>query len=110
MDRWLAVISDLHISEGALDDFDDELEGHLETFLFWLANFPEPSYLVINGEFLDFVQASPGSGRELEDTKDGIPFCFTEGQSVDKLCAIQKAHPRTFAALKAFLSAREDTR
>ena len=111
MDRWLAVISDLHISEGMLDDFGHELEGHLIAFLDWLANHPEPAELVINGDFLDFVQASPWSGSSLEDTTmEGIPLCFSELQSVEKLDAIQRAHPQTFAAMRAFLSARADNR
>src|SRR6516162_443076 len=111
MDRWLAVISDLHIGEGVLDDFDQELEGHLVEYLDWLGDRPEPVELVINGDFLDFAQASPWSGGDLEDTTaQGIPLCFTEPQSVGKLTAIQSAHPKIFAALNAFLLRRDENR
>lgn len=110
MDRWLAIISDLHISEGQLDDFDDELEAQLTAFLEWLGSRPEPAELVINGDFLDFVQASPWSGRSLEgQTAEGYPLCFTEQQSCEKLVNIKAAHPQTFAALGNFLS-REQNR
>jgi hypothetical protein len=51
MDRWLAIISDLHIGEGILDDFDRELEEHLIGFLRFLANRPQPCELLINGDF-----------------------------------------------------------
>jgi UDP-2,3-diacylglucosamine pyrophosphatase LpxH len=111
MDRAIFVISDLHISNGALDDFDEELEGHLASFLTWITRRPEPCELVINGDFLDFVQASPWSGRELESaTKDGIALCFSEIQSVAKLEAIGRAHPSVFSGLNTFLSARPENR
>ena len=86
-----------------------ELEGHLASFLTWITHRPEPSELVINGDFLDFVQASPWSGSELEDeTSEGVPLCFSEQQSIDKLQAIGRAHPSVFARLKTFLAARDD--
>jgi UDP-2,3-diacylglucosamine pyrophosphatase LpxH len=111
MDRWLAIISDLHVGEGILDDFDQELEEHLIGFLNFLANRPQPSELVVNGDFLDFAQATPWSGSELEgSTTEGIPLCFSELQSTAKFEAIRKAHPDTFAALKTFLSQRPGNR
>src|SRR2546426_318019 len=107
MDRAIFVISDLHISNGALDDFDEELEQHLADFLIWITRRPESCELVINGDFLDFVQGSPWSGRELEGvTKEGVPLCFSEAQSVAKLQAIGRAHPSVFRYLRTFLSAR----
>ncbi len=111
MRRWLAVISDLHISEGSLDDFDDELEAHLINFLGWLGGHPEPAELVINGDFLDFVQATPWSGRNLEAfTADGIPLCFSEEQSREKLRNIKAAHEKTFSALANFLARQSGNR
>jgi UDP-2,3-diacylglucosamine pyrophosphatase LpxH len=111
MNRWLAVISDLHISEGALDDFDAELESHLISFLEWLGARPEPAELVVNGDFLDFVQASPWTGDDLEaSTAGGVPLCFTQDHSVQKLDAIRKAHPQIFGALKGFLSTNKSNR
>ncbi|HVR58100.1 MAG TPA: hypothetical protein VMT72_14890 [Pseudolabrys sp.] len=109
MDRWLFIISDLHISVGDLDDFDPELEGHLVDFLSSLCDRLEPVELILNGDFLDFVQAPPWSGNDLESaTSADIPLCFTEEQSVLKLSAIQAAHGRTFDALRKFLSANEN--
>jgi len=108
---WLIVISDLHASEGDLEDFDQELEGHFVAFLDSFARRAEPTELVLNGDFLDFVQASPFFGSDLERTReDGIPLCFTEAQSVEKFEAIQRAHPRMFTALAAFLGARRENR
>jgi UDP-2,3-diacylglucosamine pyrophosphatase LpxH len=109
MDRWLFIISDLHISVADLDDFDPELEEHLVAFLSSLCDRREPVELILNGDFLDFVQAPPWSGKDLESaTSDGIPLCFTEEQSISKLCAIEAAHERTFVALKNFLSSNEN--
>lgn len=106
--RRLVIISDLHISNGELDDFDQEIEGHLLTFLEHIAAGEDGCELIINGDFLDFVQATPWSGASLEScTTDGIPLCFTEEQSVAKLSAIAKDHPRVFSGLQAFLAANE---
>lgn len=111
MTRWLIVISDLHASEGALEDFDQELEAHFAAFLASFAQRSAPTELVINGDFLDFVQASPSSGPDLErTTEEGIPLCFAETQSSEKFRAIQRAHPRLFTALAEFLGARRDNR
>ncbi|MDF0521732.1 metallophosphoesterase [Bradyrhizobium yuanmingense] len=107
MHRWLAIISDLHISDGMLDDFDDELETQLIEFLDWFGNLHGPAELVLNGDFLDFVQASPWEGSALEDEAiDGTPLCFTQAQSLEKLANIERAHPRTLDALKQFLASQ----
>jgi UDP-2,3-diacylglucosamine pyrophosphatase LpxH len=107
--QYLAVISDLHISCGALDDFDAELEGHYVAFLRWLGERGGPTELVINGDFLDFVQAAPAEGRFLEDvSSSGVPLCFTEEQSLEKLSAILEAHPSVFAAIRDFLAASKE--
>lgn len=107
----LVVVSDHHISEGKLDDFDQELEGHWVAFVESLAAQPHAVELVINGDFLDFVQATPWSGANLEDhTEDGVPLCYTQRKSRDKLAAIAAAHPEVFAVLRRFLDARPDHR
>jgi UDP-2,3-diacylglucosamine pyrophosphatase LpxH len=109
--RAIAIISDLHLGEGVLDDFDAELEGHLVEFLERLETLPDPTELIVNGDFLDFAQATPWRGADLEATAaDGTPLCFTEGQSIAKLTAICQAHPRTMGALRSFLGARDDNR
>jgi UDP-2,3-diacylglucosamine pyrophosphatase LpxH len=111
MNRSLVIISDLHMSNGPLEDFDEDLEGHLVSFLKWLTEHEDPFELVVNGDFLDFVQAVPYSGRNLESATDvGIPLCFSEEQSLEKFDAIRRAHPMVFSALRAFLSARDENR
>jgi UDP-2,3-diacylglucosamine pyrophosphatase LpxH len=95
----LVVISDLHVGSGPLDDCDAELESGLASFLRDIAASPEPTTLVINGDFLDFAQAEPWQGKELESsTADGVPLCFTEEQSVEKLKGIVRAHRPIFEA------------
>jgi UDP-2,3-diacylglucosamine pyrophosphatase LpxH len=65
--------------------------------------------LVINGDFLDFVQAEPWSGSDLEATgEDEIPLCFTAAQSMAKLESIHCAHTSVFEALTAFSAAHPD--
>jgi UDP-2,3-diacylglucosamine pyrophosphatase LpxH len=106
-ERHIIVISDLHISAAALDDFDRELEQHFVGFLEdELAQRPYPLELVINGDFLDFVQAPPHAGRDLQaHSVEKIPLCFTQRQSREKLAAIHAAHVPTFRALGRFLAA-----
>lgn len=100
----IVVISDLHISACALDDFDCELEGHFVRFLDELRQTGQRTELVINGDFLDFVQAPPAWGDDLRsETTCGIRLCFTENQSLEKLEAIYQAHKPVFVALSAFL-------
>ena len=107
----LIVISDLHIASGPLDDCDAELEHHFVAFLERLSQEKTGIELVLNGDFLDFVQAEPWSGSDLEsESADGIPLCFTEEQSIAKLESIYAAHRPVFGALKGFLNACPDNR
>jgi UDP-2,3-diacylglucosamine pyrophosphatase LpxH len=100
----VTVISDLHVGAGVLDDCDAELERGLVAFLKELAARQEPIELVFNGDFLDFAQAPPWEGRELESTAEGsVGVCFTEEQSIAKLDAIIGSHPAIFEALRDFL-------
>jgi UDP-2,3-diacylglucosamine pyrophosphatase LpxH len=102
------VLSDLHVSAGPLDDFDAELEKHFCDFLATLGQRRTPVELVINGDFLDFVQAPRWEGADLSSTSaDGLDLCFTEQQSLDKLKAIHGQHPRLFDALGEFVRARQ---
>lgn len=106
--RNIIVISDLHIGAGVLDDFDDELESCFCDFLMKLSSENMPAELVINGDFLDFVQASPWNKKGLRSvTKDNIPLCYTEDQSVEKLTEIHKSHENVFRAVGNFLGASE---
>lgn len=110
MGTKLITISDLHISAQALDDFDPEIESKFVAFLAELASRRDAVELVINGDFLDFVQAPPAEGTALEgiSSAEGQPLCFTESQSGEKLEAICKAHPLVFISLSGFLSAKSD--
>lgn len=104
--RTLIVISDLHLGGGdALDDCDRELEDHLVDFLGELSRRQAPVELIINGDFLDFAQAPPWRGKELESATAGnVPLCFSEKQSSTKFSNIGSAHARVFTALGGFLS------
>ena len=108
--KHIIVVSDLHISSGQLDDFDRELEGHFMRFLEGdLARRPYPVELVINGDFLDFVQAPPYSGPGLQaQSPEKLPLCFTQEQSREKLAAIHAAHGPTFDALQEFLASKSN--
>ena len=73
------VISDIHVGAGALDDCDAELERCLIEFVGDLSSTDGPIELVINGDFLDFVQAPPLDGSDLQGlAPDGQRLCFTE--------------------------------
>lgn len=105
------VISDLHIGAGPLDDCDHELEAGLCAYLQQLATDGAKYELVIAGDFLDFAQAPPAEGRDLTATSiRGIPLCFTEAQSKEKLHAILNAHPAVSAALRQFLDGNHSNR
>jgi UDP-2,3-diacylglucosamine pyrophosphatase LpxH len=111
VERLLHIISDIHVGEGPLDDFESELQELLIAFLRRLVATSVPVELVINGDFLDFAQASPWSGATLEsETGDGIPLCFTLGQSLQKFNAIHDAHRALFDAFAWFLSAKPENR
>ncbi|HEX8317681.1 MAG TPA: metallophosphoesterase [Longimicrobium sp.] len=98
------VLSDLHLGAGPLDDFDAVIEEHFCTFLSELSSSDQPTELVINGDFIDFVQAPPSEGHELEaETDRGIPLCFTEVQSNEKLSAVLNEHKKAFVALQEFV-------
>lgn len=80
--RKIFIIGDIHVGAGRLDDCDAELEGHLCSFFQMLAAREEAVELVINGDFLEFIQAPPWQGGGLESkTLDNVPLCFTAEQS-----------------------------
>jgi hypothetical protein len=65
----------------------------------------------IAGEFfnslLNFAQAEPWQSKDLESsTSDGIPLCFTEEQSLEKLKGIVSAHRAVFDGLARLASAK----
>lgn len=100
----IVVISDVHVGGGELDDFTAELQEHLVRFLSELSVLTEPVELVINGDFFDFATAEPWDDAQLESqTADGMPLCFTEAQSCQKLEMIIRGHQAIFDALARFL-------
>ncbi|HEV2806210.1 MAG TPA: metallophosphoesterase [Chthoniobacterales bacterium] len=102
------VISDLHIGSGQLDDCDDEIEDCLVRFLHECSSEDLSVELIINGDFLDFVQAEPWQGADFESEHEGLPLCFTEEQSKGKFEAIVASHRPVFTALGTFLAANAD--
>lgn len=110
-ERSIVVISDVHIGAGPLDDFDTPLEAHLCDFLQKLSERVQPVEFVVNGDFLEFIQAPPWCGPELESrTPDNIPLCFTQDQSLKKLRAIHEAHSSVFEVLGRLLESPRDNR
>lgn len=98
------VISDLHVGAGQTDDCDEELEGLTASFINRIGSRGRRE-LIIAGDFLDFAQAPPWKGAELEGiSEEGVRLCFTEPQSLQKLDAIAARHPRIFEALGAFIA------
>jgi UDP-2,3-diacylglucosamine pyrophosphatase LpxH len=59
------IISDLHVGAGPLDDCDHELDALLTSFIEEIAR-QDHVELIIAGDFLDFVQAPPWEGNQLE--------------------------------------------
>jgi UDP-2,3-diacylglucosamine pyrophosphatase LpxH len=101
----VVIVSDLHVGGGSLDDFDAKIELEFISFIAQLSSRPFHTQLVINGDFLEFVQAEPWDDPALRASVDDISLCFTEEQSVQKLEAIVRYHPNVFAALGGFLDA-----
>lgn len=105
------VISDLHMGSGPVDDFDPEIEKLFLKFLDEWKSRGDAVELVINGDFLDFVQAPPYDGASLRSsTSDGIPLCFREEHSIQKLEAIARDHGPALRALGDFLEHRSTNR
>ncbi len=99
--RVVVVVSDLHMSDGgAQDDFvcgGDQFPRLLRE----LGSTPEGASgqieLFINGDFLDFVQASPETYK-LNSAK----YWCSEAESLRKLEAILNGHPDVFSELRKF--------
>lgn len=105
------IISDLHVGAGPLDDCDGEVERGLCDFLHQLATDGGEHELVIAGDFLDFAQAPPTEGHELEGQDPaGTLLCFSEEQSSAKLAAILASHPAIWDALRQFLDGHQGNR
>ncbi len=98
--RQLYIISDLHLCDGSrVEDFRSDDERALVSFLFRLGRLPNPT-LIINGDFIDFVQIQPGPQMWLDAKLDA-----TEADSLAKLDAAFQAHSPVFDALSRFVAA-----
>jgi UDP-2,3-diacylglucosamine pyrophosphatase LpxH len=103
------VVSDLHLSsEEALDDFYSDRE--FSEFLDYHAATYEHVHLVINGDWIDFLQTDPRPVRSAKDTAKQLdleeiwPINVTEDQVVTGLEKVVTRHPEFFTALKAFVA------
>jgi UDP-2,3-diacylglucosamine pyrophosphatase LpxH len=99
--RVTLIISDLHMGDGKPgDDFVFD-KDQLIKFLRNEADTPEGRKgeieLIINGDFLEFVQVNPQS-YELSSKE----FWCSEAESLAKLGCILRGHSDVFDALKAF--------
>ncbi len=62
------------------------MELEFVAFLSDLGGRVEPIELIINGDFLEFVQAEPWADADLSGkSQNGLLLCFTEAQSLAKL-------------------------
>src|SRR5262245_33111458 len=103
----VVVVSDLHMGSGVLDDFEPEMEQALVDFCQTRVAEEPSTELVINGDFLDFVQADPWQSPDFENvTPSGVPLCFTQKQSLTKLENIIGAHAAAFDALGKLLKSK----
>ncbi len=97
----LVIISDLHMCDGgAREDFLPADDHSLARFLDELGNHL-PLELVVNGDFIDFVQIQPRPKMWFDDRLDA-----NEYESIEKLeCAIA-AHEISFDAFQRFVARR----
>jgi len=103
------VVSDLHLSsEEALDDFYSDRE--FAEFLEYHAATYDRVHLVINGDWVDFLQTDPRPARSAKEASKQLdleeiwPINVTEDQVVTGLEKVATRHAEFFDALKAFLA------
>lgn len=95
----LYIISDLHLCDGtAVDDFAPDDERALVSLLFRLSRGPA-ALLIINGDFIDFVQIQPRPQMWSGSTLDA-----SEAESLEKLERTFRAHGPVFDALGRFVA------
>ena len=96
----LYIISDLHLCDNSrVEDFRASDERALVSFLFHIGRSAR-STLIINGDFIDFVQIQPRPHMWFNATLDA-----TEAESLEKLEAALRAHGPVFDALSRFIAA-----
>jgi UDP-2,3-diacylglucosamine pyrophosphatase LpxH len=95
----LYIISDLHLCDGtAVEDFQPDDERALVSLLFALGR-SRTATLIINGDFIDFVQVQPRPGMWRGPTLDAC-----EAESLEKLERVLRAHSPVFDALGRFVA------
>jgi UDP-2,3-diacylglucosamine pyrophosphatase LpxH len=102
------VVSDLHLSsEEALDDFYSDRE--FAEFLEYHAATYDRVHLIINGDWIDFLQTDPRPARSAKEASKQLdleeiwPIQVTEDQVVTGLEKVAARHAEFFDALRAFL-------
>ena len=98
------IVSDLHLgAEPALDDFiaDEEFADFLKHHA---SLWPE-LHLVINGDWIDYLQIDPYPEKRArrEDLEEVYPLRMTEDQAVAATQRTIDRHPLFFRALREFL-------
>jgi len=117
-DHNLLIISDLHLSEGIHPStkrfsrnedffFDEEFARFLAYYSDQSHGNDKPWHLIINGDFLDFLQvtsiddADESHSRDPERPKYGLGC--GEGETVHKLDRIMEGHKQFFKAMAKFI-------
>lgn len=117
-DDNLLIVSDLHLSQGRDPNtnrlspnedflFDEEFARFLAYYSDPSRRFGRPWHLIINGDFLDFLQVTciEGAAEELSRDRRKYGLGCGEPESVFKLKRIFLGHQLLFAALAKFLDA-----
>src|ERR1700730_18354068 len=100
MDKQAFVISDLHIGGGPADPQLEDFEQDDAFVKFLDAIAHDGTTLIINGDFIDFIQIPPYT------TPKPAYLLWTVQASMQKLQSAVAAHPGSFDALKRFIAAR----
>jgi UDP-2,3-diacylglucosamine pyrophosphatase LpxH len=101
----LYIISDLHLCDGSrVEDFRSVDERSLVAFLFRLSRAPRAT-LIVNGDFIDFVQIQPRPRMWFNATLDA-----SEAESLEKLDRAIAAHSPVFDALGRFVASGHQLR
>jgi UDP-2,3-diacylglucosamine pyrophosphatase LpxH len=95
------VVSDLHLgADPELDDFYCDVE--FADFLRYHGDREPRVHLVINGDFVDFLQIDPRGERRIERDQ-GSPLWLNESEAEEALIAAAERHHVFFDALREFL-------
>ena len=100
-EELVLVVSDLHLgSDPELEDF--YADGEFADFLRYHAAEPR-AHLVINGDFVDFLQSDPAGERRIERDQ-ASPLWLGENEAVQALEIVAARHKVFFDALTQFIA------